>query len=79
MRNGKIIGTLSVGDFFGEVALIQGSRRTATVRALTPCEVTVFAREDFDALSVGSSQLAKAIQAQAKERVKPRRKSLREA
>ena len=49
LRSGKPVGTLSPGDFFGEVALMKGTRRTATVRCLTTCELTVFAKEDFDA------------------------------
>lgn len=73
LRNGKPVGTLGPGDFFGEVALMRGSLRTATVRCLTTSELTVFAREDFDALSIGSSSLARAIRAQASERSKPKR------
>ena len=75
LRGGKPVGTLGPGDFFGEVALMKGTRRTATVRCLTTCELTVFAREDFDALSVGSSHLAKAIRDQASERSKTRKKA----
>ncbi len=70
LRNGKRVGELAPGDLFGEVALFKQSKRTATVRCLTPCELTVFAREDFEALSVGSSSLAKAIRQQASERLK---------
>lgn len=70
MRDRKKVGTLKEGDIFGEVALVQGGRRTATVKCLSPCELTVFAREDFDALSFGSSNLAHAIRQQAAERAK---------
>lgn len=68
IRSGKSVGTLSPGDFFGEVALLKHSKRTATVRCLGPCELSVFAREDFEALSIGSSALAKAIREQAASR-----------
>lgn len=68
IRSGKTVGTLSPGDFFGEVALLKNSKRTATVRCLGPCELSVFAREDFEALSIGSSALAKAIREQAASR-----------
>ena len=77
LRNGKPVGTLGAGDFFGEVALMKGTKRTATVRCLTTCELTVFAREDFDTLSIGSSSLAKAIRAQATERSMPKRRSVK--
>lgn len=73
LRGGKLVGSLGPGDFFGEVALMKGGRRTATVRCLTTCELTVFAKEDFDVLSIGSSSLARAIRAQASERSKSRR------
>jgi len=79
LRNGKPVGTLGPGDFFGEVALMKGSLRTATVRCLTTCELTVFAREDFDALSIGSSSLARAIRAQASERSVPKRRAAKKA
>jgi hypothetical protein len=79
LRNGKPVGTLGPGDFFGEVALMKGSLRTATVRCLTTCELTVFAREDFDALSIGSSSLARAIRAQASERSAPKRRATKNA
>jgi hypothetical protein len=75
LRSGKPVGTLGPGDFFGEVALMKGTVRTATVRCATTCELTVFAREDFDALSIGSSSLARAIRAQASERSKPKRRT----
>jgi CRP-like cAMP-binding protein len=77
LRSGKPVGTLSPGDFFGEMALMKGTRRTATVRCLTTCELTVFAKEDFDALSMGSSSLAKAIRAQASERSASKGRSIR--
>lgn len=75
LRSGKPVGTLGPGDFFGEVALMKGTVRTATVRCVTTCELTVFAREDFDALSIGSSSLARAIRTQASERSKPKRRT----
>ncbi|HXX95413.1 MAG TPA: cyclic nucleotide-binding domain-containing protein [Planctomycetota bacterium] len=39
---GNVVGTLDTGDWFGELAAILGTPRTATVRAVTPCEVLVF-------------------------------------
>jgi len=38
-RHGKHIATLGPGAFFGEMALMTGDRRSATVRALTDVEV----------------------------------------
>ena len=71
LKNHQKVGELGEGDYFGEIALLQDSLRTATVRCLTPCELTVLAGEDFQSLSVGSSIMAKAIHQQAEERMKP--------
>lgn len=77
IKSGKVVGQLAKGDLFGEVGLLKGGKRTATVRCLTAVELTIFAREDFDALSIGSSSLAKAIRAQAAERSGTRRNTTR--
>jgi signal transduction histidine kinase len=38
----------SAGDFFGEMALIEASPRTATVRTLTPSTLLEISKDDFD-------------------------------
>ncbi len=46
LKGGERIAELGPGDFFGEIALLETERRTATVRATAPMEVIVmFARE----------------------------------
>jgi voltage-gated potassium channel len=42
-----LIRTLSDGDFFGELALVHGQPRTATVRAVGYCELYSLDRETF--------------------------------
>ena len=59
---------LAEGDCFGEIALLSNVQRTATVRCLTPCELTVLARDDFQTLTSGQGALAQAIRKQATER-----------
>lgn len=39
---GNVVGTVNAGEWFGELAAILGTARTATVRAVTPCELLVF-------------------------------------
>lgn len=46
-RGGRLINRLIPGDFFGEVALIDGGPRTATVTAETPVTTLVLDRNEF--------------------------------
>ena len=43
----RILGTLNPGDFFGEMALLDGFPRAASVRAATDCECLGLTRWDF--------------------------------
>lgn len=43
----RVLGTLGPGDFFGDMALLDGYLRSATVRALEDTECLVLARWDF--------------------------------
>ncbi|RMH12152.1 MAG: hypothetical protein D6701_13895 [Gemmatimonadetes bacterium] len=44
------VATLIAGDFFGEMALLHGTRRTATCRAVTPCALYELRRQDLEAV-----------------------------
>jgi CRP/FNR family cyclic AMP-dependent transcriptional regulator len=46
-RNGKVIETLGTGGIFGEMALIDGSPRSATARAKTDCVVAPLNEKTF--------------------------------
>lgn len=46
-RNGKRVATRGDGEFFGEIALLEETRRTATVTAKTPLRFFVLTRTDF--------------------------------
>jgi NADH dehydrogenase FAD-containing subunit/uncharacterized membrane protein YphA (DoxX/SURF4 family) len=65
LQDGNKLGELGEGDSFGEIALLSNVRRTATVRCLTACDLTVLARDDFRALTMGFGSLAEAIRKQA--------------
>ena len=41
------LGTAKAGEFVGELGVIQGSPRSATVRALSPVTVEVVSKEEF--------------------------------
>ena len=46
-RGGSVMETLSGGGVFGEMALIDGSPRSATARAKTDCEVAPINEKTF--------------------------------
>jgi CRP/FNR family cyclic AMP-dependent transcriptional regulator len=57
----RVVGTLSPGDFFGEMALLDGFPRAASVRAATDCECIVLTRWDFLGEVRSNMQVALAI------------------
>jgi CRP-like cAMP-binding protein len=46
-RDGRTLRELSPGDFLGEISLVDGGPRTATVRALEPIHAFVIERPGF--------------------------------
>ena len=49
-RDGARVNTLGAGDFFGEIALVDGGPRTATVTTDEPSRLLVITRHDFRAM-----------------------------
>jgi CRP/FNR family transcriptional regulator len=47
---GTVVNTLGPGDFLGEIALIDGMRRTATTRAIGPTRLLVVGHREFHQL-----------------------------
>ena len=47
LRDDAPIAELGPGEFFGEMALLDEERRTATVRAISPMRVLVMTRQNF--------------------------------
>ena len=60
-RSKVALGTLGKGDFFGEMALVEQSPRSASVTTLEPCEFFVLGRDDFMALLSQSPRLVPAV------------------
>ena len=46
-RNGRKVATIGPGDHFGELALLDGGPRTATIVADTPMRVLVIGQREF--------------------------------
>lgn len=58
IRGGTEIAKITEGGFFGEMALLDNHRRSATVRADTPVECIALMRSDFLAELRNNSDLA---------------------
>jgi NADH dehydrogenase FAD-containing subunit/uncharacterized membrane protein YphA (DoxX/SURF4 family) len=68
VRDGKKVAELAKGECFGEIALLTGEKRTATICCATACDLTILSRVDFRILTSGQGALAQAIHKQAAER-----------
>jgi trk system potassium uptake protein TrkA len=56
---GRKVGTIGPGGFFGEMALLDGAERIATVVARSPMQLLVLGRDDFnEMLAVSMPQVA---------------------
>ena len=64
----EVVNLLSVGDHFGEVALVTGERRNATVKALETCRLAKIMTWDFPKLMEEHPAIAGRIKASADER-----------
>lgn len=60
-RDGHDIAQLKAGDFFGEMSLIDGEPRSATVTAETACLLMVIDRDPFDKLLDSVPEMQKLI------------------
>jgi CPA2 family monovalent cation:H+ antiporter-2 len=46
-RHGRFVRSMSNGGYLGEVALVEGTKRTATAICTTPCELLEFGSFEF--------------------------------
>jgi CRP-like cAMP-binding protein len=60
-RAGQTISTIGPGDFFGEIALLDGGPRTATATAETACRVLSMTYQMFHELLDASPSIRSAI------------------
>ena len=67
-RAGKLLGTLSDGEFFGEISLLLSQPRTASVRAATACNLFVLHKADFDRVLKDHPQFAGSLRETVKKR-----------
>ncbi len=72
-RNGRRVNRLGPGDFFGEIALIAGTPRTATVTAETQAHLLVLTDRAFRRLLAESPSVAIKVLEALGERLPPER------
>lgn len=62
-KNGKefIMNTLDAGDYFGELALLDDDRRSASVRTMDKCSFRIIYKEDFARVMEQHPNIAKTL------------------
>jgi CRP-like cAMP-binding protein len=68
-KDGQDLATLGPGDFFGEIALLEEERRTASVEASTPVRVAVIGAREFSSMRAQIPGVAQRIEDAMRERM----------
>jgi CRP/FNR family transcriptional regulator, cyclic AMP receptor protein len=71
LKGGKRVNSVSEGDFIGEIALVTGQPRTASVQATSPVRVLVITRQNFSKLLDRSPESQRKILLATAERLAP--------
>lgn len=67
---GRQVAVFGTGDYFGELALLDGGRRTATITATTPMRVVVLSVGEFAGLLQASPSITGKLLAQLGSRLR---------
>ncbi len=68
IRGGDHVATLGVGDFIGELGMLTGGDRTASVFAQTDTKFLAFNAEPFEELILGHPSIRTRVEAAARDR-----------
>ena len=58
LRDGRRLGSLGVGEFFGEMSLLEQAPRSASVRALEPTDCLMLSSWDFKTMLDRAPEIA---------------------
>lgn len=61
-------GNLEAGDYFGDLSLLLGEHRTASVRCLEYCDVLVLPKDEFERMKTGYEEFRQALKSLSSER-----------
>jgi len=70
-KQGRLVATLHDGDFLGEIALLTGLPRTATVTSTTPCHVLILTDRAFRRVTAAMPSVNEKIMRALAERLTP--------
>ena len=70
-KDGRSINKLGAGDFFGEIALVSDTPRTATVTATSPVRALVITDRSFRRLLDESPEIQRKVLVELAERLAP--------
>ena len=69
-KDGSDVRTLGPGDFFGEIALLEDTPRTATVMAKTPLRFFVLTRQAFRSMLAHQPEIEEKVTEALQQRVR---------
>ena len=64
----RVLTQLNAGDFFGEIALFKNQNRSATIKALTYCDIYALDKTSFDKVIARHPDIGEKIRATVEER-----------
>jgi glucose-6-phosphate 1-dehydrogenase len=66
--DGKILGNMADGEHFGELSLLLSVPRGATVKAVTPCDLFVLEKHEFERVMLDHPDFASTLKDQVRKR-----------